>query len=46
MVGRSLTELQKFEWETLVVDEAHRLKNANSKLFIVLQEYNTKHKCV
>lgn len=41
-----ISALQKFSWETLVVDEAHRLKNNNSRLFQVLKEYDTHHKYV
>ena len=29
------TELRRLKWETLVVDEGHRLKNKNSRLFTV-----------
>ncbi|CAH1226693.1 CHD1L [Branchiostoma lanceolatum] len=31
--------LRKFEWQALVVDEAHRLKNQNSLLHQTLQEF-------
>lgn len=36
--------LKAFEWEVVVVDEAHRLKNNNSKLFQVLSTYKTTHR--
>lgn len=36
--------LKKFNWETMIVDEAHRLKNNDSKFFKVAQTIKTKHK--
>jgi len=36
--------LKKINWEVLVVDEAHRLKNADSKFFKVSSQLETKHK--
>jgi SNF2 family DNA or RNA helicase len=38
------TELRKIKWEVLVVDEAHRLKNADSKFFKVSSMLDTRHK--
>lgn len=36
--------LRKFHWETMVVDEAHRLKNNESKFFKIASTIKTKHK--
>eukprot|EP00798_Chlamydomonas_sp_ICE-L_P015444 gene15444-21527_t len=36
---RDKSVFKKFTWETLVVDEGHRLKNADSKLFEILSGY-------
>ncbi|CAI8044830.1 Chromodomain-helicase-DNA-binding protein 5, partial [Geodia barretti] len=38
------TILQSIDWEVLVVDEAHRLKNNQSKFFRVLNTYFIKYK--
>jgi len=37
MVTDDAVELSSVEWELLVVDEAHRLKNHNSKLAVMLR---------
>lgn len=34
-----VTGLKKFKWEYLVVDEAHRLKNENSRLSKILRTF-------
>lgn len=39
---RDASQLECFDWDTLVVDEAHRLKNAQSKLFTVLAGFSCK----
>lgn len=36
--------LRKIKWECLVVDEAHRLKNNESKFFKISSTISTKHK--
>ena len=36
--------LSSVEWQILVVDEAHRLKNNQSKFFRVLNSYKINHK--
>ena len=36
--GRNLRELSKIEWDLLIVDEAHKLKNHSSKFCRVLRE--------
>jgi superfamily II DNA or RNA helicase len=35
MLSKHLTDIKRLHWATLVVDEAHRLKSATSKLFQV-----------
>lgn len=35
MLSKHLTDIKRLHWTTLVVDEAHRLKSATSKLFQV-----------
>jgi hypothetical protein len=35
MLSKHLTDIKRLHWATLVVDEAHRLKSAASKLFQV-----------
>nr|CAB3469615.1 unnamed protein product [Digitaria exilis] len=44
MINMDSAVLKNIEWEALVVDEGHRLKNKDSKLFGQLKEYNTKHR--
>jgi chromodomain-helicase-DNA-binding protein 4 len=44
MINMDSAILKNIEWECLVVDEGHRLKNKDSKLFGQLKEYNTKHR--
>ena len=46
MVTDDATELSAVDWELLVVDEAHRLKNHNSKLAIMLRnsKFTFKHR--
>ena len=36
--------LKKIEWEVLVIDEAHRLKNSESKFFKESVQFNVKYK--
>lgn len=36
--------LKRIAWETMVIDEAHRLKNNDSKFFKISMEYTTKFK--
>jgi SNF2 family DNA or RNA helicase len=38
------TILQSINWSVLIVDEAHRLKNNQSKFFRVLSQYNINYK--
>jgi hypothetical protein len=35
MVSKHLADIRRLDWCALLVDEAHRLKNANSRLFQV-----------
>ncbi|WVZ82247.1 hypothetical protein U9M48_029533 [Paspalum notatum var. saurae] len=44
MINMDSNILKNIEWECLVVDEGHRLKNKDSKLFGQLKDYNTKHR--
>lgn len=36
--------LASVPWEYLVIDEGHRIKNINSKLFVTLQKFTAAHK--
>lgn len=46
LVADDWAELAAVNWEVLVVDEAHRLKNHNSKLAVNLRkdQFSFKHK--
>lgn len=44
IVNGDASVLRKFEWATLIVDEGHRLKNKESKLFQTLKTYATTHR--
>jgi SNF2 family DNA or RNA helicase len=36
--------LKKIDWQYIIIDEGHRIKNANCKLVKDLKEYNSKHR--
>lgn len=36
--------LRKIKWKYLIIDEAHRIKNENSKLSQVVREYSVEHR--
>ncbi|KAL6606072.1 hypothetical protein ACP70R_041725 [Stipagrostis hirtigluma subsp. patula] len=44
MINMDSAVLKNIEWESLIVDEGHRLKNKDSKLFGQLKDYNTRHR--
>ena len=44
MVGLEAGTLRSLEYETLVVDEGHRLKNQQSKLFQQLHNFKTRQR--
>ncbi|KAK9808778.1 hypothetical protein WJX72_003449 [[Myrmecia] bisecta] len=44
LVMRDKAALRKIQWELLIVDEGHRLKNAESKLADVLRSYSFKYR--
>ena len=44
MISMDQSTLGSIPYECLCIDEAHRLKNANSKFFRVLREYKVSHK--
>ncbi|KAK9805875.1 hypothetical protein WJX73_000130 [Symbiochloris irregularis] len=39
-----LTELKRLDWEVMIVDEGHRLKNRESRLFQALIDLKVQHK--
>ena len=41
MVIKEKNALKKFHWRYIIIDEAHRLKNENSRLSLVLRMFNT-----
>ncbi|CAK9216882.1 unnamed protein product [Sphagnum troendelagicum] len=44
MVNLDTFILKSLHWECLIVDEGHRLKNKDSKLFQTLQTFSTRHR--
>ncbi|CAH9086176.1 unnamed protein product [Cuscuta europaea] len=44
MINLDSTSLKPIKWECMVVDEGHRLKNKDSKLFSSLQQYSSRHR--
>ncbi|KAL6861920.1 hypothetical protein ACP4OV_017620 [Aristida adscensionis] len=44
MINMDSNVLKNIGWESLIVDEGHRLKNKDSKLFGQLKDYNTRHR--
>ncbi|KAL8214582.1 hypothetical protein R6Q57_004031 [Mikania cordata] len=44
MINIDIGSLKAIHWETMIVDEGHRLKNKDSKLFSALKQFNTRHR--
>ncbi|KAL8263414.1 hypothetical protein R6Q59_024763 [Mikania micrantha] len=44
MINIDNGSLKAINWETMIVDEGHRLKNKDSKLFSSLKQFNTRHR--
>lgn len=44
MINNDCAVLKPIKWECMIVDEGHRLKNKESKLFTTLKQYNTRHR--
>ncbi|VFQ60712.1 unnamed protein product [Cuscuta campestris] len=44
MINLDSASLKRIKWECMIVDEGHRLKNKDSKLFYSLQQYSSKHR--
>ena len=44
LISIDTATLGSVDWSVLVVDEAHRLKNNQSKFFRILQNYNINYK--
>ncbi|XP_076940431.1 CHD3-type chromatin-remodeling factor PICKLE-like [Bidens hawaiensis] len=44
MINIDNGSLKAIDWETMIVDEGHRLKNKDSKLFSMLKQFNTRHR--
>jgi chromodomain-helicase-DNA-binding protein 4 len=45
LVNKETSQLRKFDWELLIVDEGHRLKNSESKLFVALtRQWKARHR--
>ncbi|KAK9280656.1 hypothetical protein L1049_014353 [Liquidambar formosana] len=44
MVNFDTASLKPIKWECMIVDEGHRLKNKDSKLFMSLKQYLSRHR--
>ncbi|XP_057845926.2 CHD3-type chromatin-remodeling factor PICKLE [Cryptomeria japonica] len=44
MINFDTAVLKPIKWECMIVDEGHRLKNKDSKLFQTLTQYSAKHR--
>ncbi|EPS62407.1 hypothetical protein M569_12383, partial [Genlisea aurea] len=44
MINMDSTVLKPIKWECMIVDEGHRLKNKDSKLFSSLKQYSSRHR--
>ncbi|KAK1375866.1 CHD3-type chromatin-remodeling factor PICKLE-like [Heracleum sosnowskyi] len=44
MINLDSASLKPIKWECMIVDEGHRLKNKDSKLFLSLKQYATRHR--
>ncbi|GAA0152154.1 chromatin/chromatin-binding, or -regulatory protein [Lithospermum erythrorhizon] len=44
MINMDSMSLKPIKWECMIVDEGHRLKNKDSKLFIMLKQYFSRHR--
>ncbi|KAM6561497.1 hypothetical protein CsatA_030736 [Cannabis sativa] len=44
MINLDTTSLKPIKWECMIVDEGHRLKNKDSKLFSSMKQYSTNHR--
>ncbi|XP_061964323.1 CHD3-type chromatin-remodeling factor PICKLE-like isoform X3 [Populus nigra] len=44
MINLDSTSLKPIKWECMIVDEGHRLKNKDSKLFLSLKQYCSNHR--
>lgn len=46
MINLDSASLKPIKWECMIVDEGHRLKNKDSKLFLSLKQYSTRHRAL
>ncbi|KAK4769193.1 hypothetical protein SAY86_027343 [Trapa natans] len=44
MINLDTISLKAIEWECMIVDEGHRLKNKDSKLFSSMKQYSSRHR--
>ncbi|XP_019447576.1 PREDICTED: CHD3-type chromatin-remodeling factor PICKLE-like isoform X1 [Lupinus angustifolius] len=44
MINLDTASLKSIKWQCMIVDEGHRLKNKDSKLFSSLKQYSTRHR--
>ncbi|CAK9161669.1 unnamed protein product [Ilex paraguariensis] len=44
MINMDSASLKPIKWECMIVDEGHRLKNKDSKLFSSLKQYSSRHR--
>ncbi|KAL9338729.1 hypothetical protein Peur_067744 [Populus x canadensis] len=44
MINLDTTSLKPIKWECMIVDEGHRLKNKDSKLFLSMKQYYSNHR--